>query len=150
MSCQSKGSNVVGLDERGIKQVAQRDLVAWLKSYVVLPGADECLRWNGDDLIEIAAFLFRPIEHDRGRSDLCQAANLAFIFGFLILQNVARLRIDNDEGLRRSGWSDSACEYGKRGENGCKSVRKNHGAMNGSTLIGAVRLATVNPVPQVR
>ena len=82
MSRQSKSSDVVGLHERGVKQIAQCSLVARLKTDIVLAGAHECLRRNADYLIEIASFFLGPIQHNRGGSDLGQAADLPFVFRF--------------------------------------------------------------------
>src|SRR5216684_6416689 len=122
MSCQSKRSDVIGLHERGVKQVAQRDLVARLKSDVVFPGADKCLRRNADHLTETASFFFRPIQYDCGRGDLGQTADLPFVFRFLLLQHVTGLRIDNDVSLRGSSRADLPSQRGKRSKSDRESV----------------------------
>ena len=113
---QSIGRDVVGLDERGIKQIAKGNCVAGLKSDVVLARAGKGLGRNRDDLVEIARFVFRPIEHHYRRGDLGQTAHLAFLPRVLFLENVASLRIDEDEGLCGRGQMDAAHERDERGK----------------------------------
>ena len=116
MICQSIGRDVVGLDERGIKQIAKCNCVAGLKPDVVLARAGKGLGRNRDDLVEIARFVFRPIEHHHCRGNLRQAANLVFLTRVLFLENITSLRIDEDEGLRGRGQTDAARERDERGK----------------------------------
>jgi len=110
MICQSIGRDVVGLDERGIEQIAKGNCIAGLKSDVVLARAGKGLGRNRDDLVEIARFVFRPIEHHHRRGDLGQTAHLAFLPRVLFLQNVTSLRIDDDECLCGRGYTHAARE----------------------------------------
>ena len=51
---QRVGRDVVGLHQRGVKEIAQSDAVARLKADQILAGADECLGRNRGELIQIA------------------------------------------------------------------------------------------------
>ena len=107
---QCVGGDVVRLDERGIKQVPQRNRIAGLKSYVVLTNTGKGLRRNRDNFVKVTRFMFRPIERYDRRGDLGQAANLAPLSGILLLQNVASLRIDDHKGLFGRSQTDAAPE----------------------------------------
>ncbi len=126
MICQSIGSDVVGLDERGVEQIAKGNCVAGLKSDVVLARAGKGLGRNHDDLIKIARFVFRPIEHHDRRGNLRQAAYLAFLPRILFLQHVTSLRIDEDECLF-SCQTDAARKHDERDKDDKNSAESNHG-----------------------
>ena len=53
---QRVGGDIVGLHERGIKQIAQRDGVTGLKADVIFRRSSKGLRRNGHTCIEIAGF----------------------------------------------------------------------------------------------
>jgi len=127
MICQSIGSNVVGLDERGVEQIAKGNCVAGLKSDVVLARAGKGFGRDHDDLTKIARFVFRPIENHYRRGNLRQAAYLAFLSRVLFLQHVTSLRIDEDEGLCGHGQTDAARKHDERGKDDENSAESNHG-----------------------
>ena len=82
--------DVVRLNERSIQKITQRDAVARLKADVVFHDADKGLLRNRNHLIEIARFLFRPIQdHTCGR-DFGQAADLKSFSGLLLLPKCSR------------------------------------------------------------
>jgi hypothetical protein len=144
MICQSIGRDVVGLDERGIEQIAKGNSVARLKSDVVLARAGKGLGRNRDDLVEIARLVFRPIEHHYRRRNLCQAAYLAFLPRVLFLQHVTSLRIDEDECLCRCGQTDAARKHDKRGKDDENSAESNHGGAETQHLNRRVPVGNFN------
>src|SRR6266496_234335 len=65
--------------------------VVRLKADVVFHDAGKGLLRDRNHLIEVARFLFRPIQDHTCGGDFGQAANLRFLSGFLRFQNVAGL-----------------------------------------------------------
>src|SRR4029077_4942871 len=76
---QGIGSDVIGFNEGSIKKVAQRSLITRLKTDIVFSHSGKRLRRNRNNLIEIAALMLGPVEHDRGGRDFGQAADLPFL-----------------------------------------------------------------------
>ena len=70
MTGQGISGDVVGLNKRGVEQIAQRNRVARLEFDIILARADEGLGRNRYRLIEIAALMLRPVEDNRGGCDL--------------------------------------------------------------------------------
>ena len=95
---QSISSDVVGLNQRSVKKIAEGDAVAGLETNEIFARAGKRFGRNGSKLVQVAAPLFRPIKHNHGGGDFGQAADLAFVFLVLCLQNVTGLRIDDDVG----------------------------------------------------
>src|SRR5690242_2706320 len=99
MVCQRIGGNVVRLDERGVKQIAQIDPVARLETDIVFGYAHKCFGWDRRDLVQITAALLGPIEHNHGRSDFRKTANLSLLGRLLRIEDSAGCSIDNDISL---------------------------------------------------
>src|SRR5262249_47572787 len=116
------GRDIVGLDKRSVKKIAQCDVVAWLKTNVVFDSTDKRFLRDRDHLIQIARSSFCPIEHHARSRDLCQATNLQFVPGFLLFQNVARLRIGNEIRLRGTSRAEKRRAGKKSGKNDKKSA----------------------------
>jgi hypothetical protein len=70
--------------------------------------------------------VFGPVENDRGRGHLCQAADLVLILRFLLLQDVTGLGVDNDVSLcgHRQLWTG---DYATGYDYEKKSTKKDHG-----------------------
>ena len=140
---ESISSDIVRLDERCIKQIAQRNAIARLKPDQVFAGADKCLLRNRHHLIQIAAAFFRPIEHDHRGRDFGQAADLAFVSRLNLVENEAALSIDDDiSGPGRFGGATKRKKEGERKKCGEKAARNHCGNENRCTLNAAVAFAT--------
>ena len=138
MSGEGKRRDVVRLHERCVKQIAQRNVVARLKTDVVFRNSGKGGRRNADDLIKISAVMFRPIQHHHGGGNFGQTADLAFLLRFVLFKDMSGSRIDDDVTLRRTGGTGTgAREKRERGENGNKAMRKHSGGVRPQTLISA-------------
>ena len=144
---QGVGGDVVGLHERRVKQVAQRDRIARLKTNVVLARSGKGGFGNDCDLREIAALFRRPIEHHHRRRDLRQAADLAFLVGLELLQNVAGLGVDRDRCLGRARMARSRQKRARVRERGAGFYEgKRSRRSDRCTVTGATSLGNRNPV----
>src|SRR5215469_13103298 len=118
--------NVVRLDKRRVKKIAQRNCVARLKTNVVFQSPCKRLLRNCNYLIEVARFSFRPIEYDARGRDFRETANLEFLSRLLLCQNVAGLCIGNNIGLRRNNWGNNSGIRKTREKKAEKSRRRAH------------------------
>src|SRR5206468_9480417 len=82
-------------------------------------------RWrNHHHLIEIAAFVLRPIQDHRCGRNFRQAPDLMFVLRFHFLENRAGLSIDNNGCLRGGSGTKRADE--KRNDNKEKAASRIH------------------------
>ncbi len=134
-------SDVIGLDQRGVKEIAQGDSIAGLKTNEILTGADECFGRNRGHLVQVAGSFLGPIEHDHGCGYFGEASDLAFIFHPLLLEDKTSLRIDNGVGLRGLERLPRRKAERER-EKSDEKAAHNHSNKNRSILIGAAWFAT--------
>ena len=120
---------VVGLHERRINEIAQRDAIARLQTAGIF-AADA--RDGGRD------FDFRrqgrigrggPVKRDHGSGDFGQAGDLSFFAGVGSVENVSRLIIDDDVTLGRAGDREQE-KSGQKGEQSGNS----HGFQKGEPI----------------
>ena len=129
-------SDVVRLDERGIKQIAQRDRVARLESNIIRVGSNKSRFRNHGDLRKIAGAGRGPIEYDHRGRDLGQAADLTLFVRLRFIENVTRGRIDCDIRLRAFGARNAGEQQAKSGDDERKIADGNdHSALNSLHLI---------------
>lgn|SRR5947207_1651865 len=129
MVCQRISSDVVRLHERGVKEIAQIDSVAGLEADVVFGYANECFGWDRRDLVQITAAMLGPIEHNHGRGDFRETANLALLGRLLGIEDSAGCRIDNDISLRPGGRTAAARERNKQGKANGKTLQTFHDSL---------------------
>jgi hypothetical protein len=142
MSRQGVGRDVIGLNQRGVKKITQRDAIAGLKANEIFARADERFGRNGRELIQITCTLFRPIDYDHGGRDFGQAADLTFVPGIDLIQDKTSLRIDDDIGARSLERAASGQTEREREKSDEKAAGNYHGNKNRCTLIAGASLAT--------
>jgi len=104
-----RGSDVVGLHEGGVEQIAQGGAIARLEARALSPGDLRGFGRDGGELSEIGVAGLAPVEHDHGGGDLGEAADGKLLVGMSLLENEAGGAI-----RRRQKAAASSCAGGNR------------------------------------
>ena len=124
---QRVSSDVIRLDKRRVEKIAQRDPVARLKADEIFAGAGKCFRRDRGHLVQVARFFLRPIEHHHRSRHLGEAADLAFVFYRLLLEDVTGLQINDRVSFRRVQRTASGQTEAKETKNDGKTAHDIHG-----------------------